>query len=207
MHIERLGISFCCITGPRSVSISPGLAVLLNGSTFKTSMKYRVQCTIPGRNREEQTPFSQACSLLSALKDGVSREAITPRTVSVDAISVSFEAEKVTNRLRRIKSVPGSIPNRARYFQVLQQCIAKDKAAKPQQRIRAFLGALKRSAESVPGAKIFLGAITPRTSGVKRKKVPTNPTTASTRAQKWKFDPPAPVPIRQLRLFIHKKSK
>ncbi|GBP63081.1 hypothetical protein EVAR_50037_1 [Eumeta japonica] len=38
-YAERLEISVCCTTEPRSMSISPGLKVLLNGSIFKTRKK------------------------------------------------------------------------------------------------------------------------------------------------------------------------
>ncbi|GBP87157.1 hypothetical protein EVAR_62626_1 [Eumeta japonica] len=121
---ERLGINSCCLTGPRSMSISPRSAVFLNGSTFKTSKKRKVfdalslvkvgakKCRIARtKNKtlmlfswEEKTLFFQACTLLSSLGDLGSEGAITPHTISVDEMSVSFETGEVVDRLGCIKA-------------------------------------------------------------------------------------------------------
>ncbi|GBP15069.1 hypothetical protein EVAR_6710_1 [Eumeta japonica] len=106
------------------MSISPELVVLLNDSTFKTSMKRKVfdalslvevegkKCKVVRiKNKtillfswEEKTLFSQACSLLSFLGDLGSEGAITPRTISVDAMSVSFNTGKIVDRLEYVKA-------------------------------------------------------------------------------------------------------
>ncbi|GBP15768.1 hypothetical protein EVAR_93950_1 [Eumeta japonica] len=87
---EQLGICFGSKTRPHSISISLGLAVLLNGSTFEISMK---------RNTFD------AYLLLSTLGDAGSGKAISSRTISVDAILVSFETGEVVDRLECIKEV------------------------------------------------------------------------------------------------------
>ncbi|GBP05870.1 hypothetical protein EVAR_5156_1 [Eumeta japonica] len=83
-NTERLSVCFCCTNRPRSASILPGLAVLLNNCTFKTSMKRKVFDTLfqieIGENKcriikisnkmirlfswKEETLFSQVSSLL-----------------------------------------------------------------------------------------------------------------------------------------------
>ncbi|KAF9823286.1 hypothetical protein SFRURICE_019095 [Spodoptera frugiperda] len=56
---ERLGIAFCNTAHQKWLTISPGLASLLNGSTFKTSMRRRVFEALP-----EIKLVGQSCRLL-----------------------------------------------------------------------------------------------------------------------------------------------
>ncbi|GBP37729.1 hypothetical protein EVAR_23779_1 [Eumeta japonica] len=49
---------------------------------------------------KKKTPFFLACSLLSSLGDPSFEGVTTPRTLSVDAMSVSFETGAVVDRLR-----------------------------------------------------------------------------------------------------------
>ncbi|GBP66168.1 hypothetical protein EVAR_81825_1 [Eumeta japonica] len=96
-NIERLRISFCCTTGSRSISISPGLAVLLNSSTLKTSIKRKVFDALP--LVEVRGMF------VIVIFGGPGFEgAITPRTISVDAMLVFFETGEVVDRLQYIKA-------------------------------------------------------------------------------------------------------
>ncbi|GBP65995.1 hypothetical protein EVAR_47495_1 [Eumeta japonica] len=113
----RLGISFCCTTEPRSMSISPKLALLLNGSTFKTSMKCKV---------------FEALSLVEVGGDRNSKGVITRRIRSVDAMSVSFKTEEVVERLRCIKApeVHKVVVCEDRGSERLQQRINEDKKPK-----------------------------------------------------------------------------
>ncbi|GBP80865.1 hypothetical protein EVAR_54902_1 [Eumeta japonica] len=101
-------------------------------------------------------PFSQARLLLSRLRVASLGEAISSRTISVDAMSVSLETVEVANRLGCIKA-----------SEVHEQRIAEDKIAmleenkqrvekeksKFQEHIHVFMEVLERAAKSLPGVK------------------------------------------------------
>ncbi|GBP69959.1 hypothetical protein EVAR_85727_1 [Eumeta japonica] len=157
---------------------------------------------------EEKTPFSHACSLLSSLRDSSSEGAITLRTISVDAMSVSSETDliKVDTGGYSILSEGSS------GFERFQQHIAEHKKteleesrqrahkekSESQRRIHLFLGALGRAVKGLPRAKSLQGASTSKPKR-KKPKVPIDPKIAPIRAQKGEVDPPVPITVRQLR--------
>lgn len=117
-NTERLGIAFCNAKAPRSVTISPGLAVLLKGSTTRTSMrrkKYEARTASSGdgfrvlrtRNKvvvifeagEVRTEFAQACSVLENLTGDLGA-----RIISVDAMVVAYEKGEVRDYIGVIKA-------------------------------------------------------------------------------------------------------
>ncbi|GBP72820.1 hypothetical protein EVAR_40321_1 [Eumeta japonica] len=106
-NTERLGIGFGSPWGKSSVSLSPGLANLINGSTSKTILKGKFdsleQLVIEGescrmvrtRNKivllftwTEDTPFIQASKVLHKLSESV---AGNTRVISIDSMSVGYE--------------------------------------------------------------------------------------------------------------------
>ncbi|GBP95351.1 hypothetical protein EVAR_85935_1 [Eumeta japonica] len=118
-NTERLGIGFGSPWGKSSVSLSPGLANLINGSTSKTILKRKTfdsleQLVIEGescrmvrtRNKivllftwTEDTPFIQASKVLHKLSES---EQATPRVISIDSMSVGYEKGNVEDYLGSI---------------------------------------------------------------------------------------------------------
>ncbi|GBP90061.1 Glutamate receptor ionotropic, kainate 2 [Eumeta japonica] len=200
----RLGISFCCTTGPCSMLIYPGLAVFLNGSTFKTSMQLKtfealLQIEVGGNNCrivriknkmillfswEQKTPFYQACSLLSTLGGADSGLTITSHIISVEAMAVSFETGEVVDRLRCIKAFTAHevVVYKTAELEKSKQRAQKEQY-KSQGRIRTLLEALRRAAKSMSGVKSLRETVTPKTKRNKPK-VPIDSKTAPTRFQK-----------------------
>ncbi|GBP96391.1 hypothetical protein EVAR_65722_1 [Eumeta japonica] len=116
---RKLGIGFGSPWGKSSVSLSPGLANLINGSTSKTILKRKTfdsleQLVIEGescrmvrtRNKivllftwTEDTPFIQASKVLHKLSES---EQATPRVISIDSMSVGYEKGNVEDYLGSI---------------------------------------------------------------------------------------------------------
>ncbi|KAF9795292.1 hypothetical protein SFRURICE_004664 [Spodoptera frugiperda] len=115
---ERLGIAFCNTTHQKWLTISPGLASLLNGSTSKTSMRRRVFEALPEiklvgqscrllrmRNKtiamfsgvDAVTCFEQACKVLSGISKWGQVEGVQSRVISVDAAVVASEKGKIAD--------------------------------------------------------------------------------------------------------------
>ncbi|XP_050553864.1 uncharacterized protein LOC126911310 [Spodoptera frugiperda] len=115
---ERLGIAFCNTAHQKWLTISPGLASLLNGSTFKTSMRRRVFEALPEiklvgqscrllrtRNKtiamfsgvDAMTCFEQACKVLSGIGKWGQVEGVQSRVISVDAAVVASEKGKIAD--------------------------------------------------------------------------------------------------------------
>ncbi|GBP92060.1 hypothetical protein EVAR_67788_1 [Eumeta japonica] len=101
-NTERLGISFRCTTGPRSMSISPGLAVLLNGSIFKTSMKCKVfnalsLAEVGGKNCNSQTILRGKMSIIHMAAYSATNSFValdkeqTDRTLKPEYITPSYD--------------------------------------------------------------------------------------------------------------------
>ncbi|XP_046977642.1 uncharacterized protein LOC124543462 [Vanessa cardui] len=112
---ESLGISFCRWENSDRVTVSPGLALLIKGSTSKVSIKRAtidaLTMQMPGaltcrlvRSKKKvvalfewgrETPFALACSQLSKIgeetQDGI------PRRISVDAMRVGPETGDVAD--------------------------------------------------------------------------------------------------------------
>uniref|UniRef100_A0A2A4JHJ8 (+)RNA virus helicase C-terminal domain-containing protein n=1 Tax=Heliothis virescens TaxID=7102 RepID=A0A2A4JHJ8_HELVI len=122
---EKLGISFCDAKPRKWVTISPGLASLMNGSTFKTSMRQRSYeelteikladqtCKVLRvRNKtvllfagtDEVSPFSQACTVLSRLGEMSTAEGFPPTTISVDAMVIAFIKGEVMDHVGCIRA-------------------------------------------------------------------------------------------------------
>ncbi|GBP19860.1 hypothetical protein EVAR_75153_1 [Eumeta japonica] len=107
-NTERLAMGFGSLWRKNSVSLSPGLTNLINGSTSRTSLKRKTfdsleQLVIEGesckmvrtRNKivllftwTEDTPFIQANKVLHKLNES---EQVTPRVISIDSMSVGYE--------------------------------------------------------------------------------------------------------------------
>lgn len=119
---EKLGICFCNARAPWAVTISPGLASLLKGSTFRATMKKKTYEALPsalvGSHRcrilrtrgktialfepsEVDTEFARACLLLSSWgrEDGKG-----PRRVSVDAMVVGYEKGEVRDYMGAVRA-------------------------------------------------------------------------------------------------------
>lgn len=109
---ERLGICFCNARRRNTVTISPGLALLLKGSNFRATMRKKIfealaevtiadhRCRIVRiKNKvialfvtgDDATEFAQACSLLSTFGREEDGQSNPPRKISVDAMVVAFE--------------------------------------------------------------------------------------------------------------------
>ncbi|GBP71027.1 hypothetical protein EVAR_57795_1 [Eumeta japonica] len=150
-------------------------------------------------------------------------EAISCRTIRVDAMAVSFKIREIVDQLGCIKAsevhevvVHENQGENLNYLlqrdPIDPQHIAEDKIAmleESRQRaekeksesqgcIDAFLGALERAAKSLLRVKSLHGAGTSGTKA-KKSKVPMDPKTVPTRTQKGGVDPAVPVPVRQLR--------
>jgi hypothetical protein len=110
-NTERVGIAFCNARGRSTVYLSPGLGALLNGSTFKISMKRRVYdalqtvtfekhtCRIVRKNNKtialfsggnEVTEFAEACKVLSQIGARGTGGNVQPVKISVDAMVVGY---------------------------------------------------------------------------------------------------------------------
>ncbi|XP_050563633.1 uncharacterized protein LOC126913011 [Spodoptera frugiperda] len=123
---ERLGISYCIGTSrPRArITISPGLAALINGSTTKSTIKGSKYAALPQvevathrcrlmRHKGKtialfewgvETPFAQASSLLRQIGEAGGDPAFTARTISVDAMAVGGERGEVADRFGCLKA-------------------------------------------------------------------------------------------------------
>lgn len=123
---EKLGISFCIGSSRAAarIPISPGLAALINGSTTKTTMKGSKYAALPwvevashrcrlvrfkGKTIAllewgEDTPFTQASSLLQRIREAGEYTAATARTISVDAMVVGGERGDVADRFGCLKA-------------------------------------------------------------------------------------------------------
>ncbi|GBP41153.1 hypothetical protein EVAR_31278_1 [Eumeta japonica] len=202
------------------MSISPGLAVLLNGSTFKTLLSARC-CHLRGigfGESDHTSHYKCGCDVRVLRRP-------TPTCIKAPEVHevVVYEdrGENLNYLLQRdlinIVNIVDTWGNPITTEGLsgskrLQRCITEYNKAvladsrqrvfkqnsKFNKRIRAFLGALERRTKSLPCTKYRQGA---STSQAKRKKptVPIDPKTAPTRAQKGEIDPPALVPIRRLR--------
>ncbi|GBP43376.1 hypothetical protein EVAR_34292_1 [Eumeta japonica] len=100
-------------------------------------------------------------------------QAIIPRTTRYDRSCEKSELEKSKQRIYKEKS-------------------------EYQGRICEFLGALGRAAKSLSGAKTYREQLHLKRKG-RNQKVPIDPKIALIKDQKREVDPPAPVPVRQLR--------
>lgn len=120
---ESIGLSFCR-ANRRDVSISPGLATLLNGSTSKTSIKRKTFTALPesvlaeypcrivrSKNKTialfewgEQTPFAQVCSVLVKLGEAEASVQDVPRKISVDAMVLGGDVGEVADRFGCLKA-------------------------------------------------------------------------------------------------------
>lgn len=121
-NTEKLGISFCRATAQKWVTISPGLALLLNGSTSKISLKRKKynelqtatvadqRCRVVRvKNKvvalfemsEQSTCFAQACSALASFGEN---SAVTPKKISVDAMVVAYEKGEVKDYIGLLKA-------------------------------------------------------------------------------------------------------
>lgn len=115
---ERLGIAFCNTSNQKWLKISPGLASLLNGSTFKTSMRRKQYEALPEiklmgltcrllrtRNKtiamfpgvDSMTCFQQACKVLSGIGRWGEVDGVTSRIISVDAAVVASQKGKTAD--------------------------------------------------------------------------------------------------------------
>ncbi|XP_063823084.1 uncharacterized protein LOC135073021 [Ostrinia nubilalis] len=123
-NTERLGIAFCNAMGKNTVNISPGLGALLNGSTFKTTMRKKVynslqtatvegvECRIVRKNNKtvvlfatdfDVTEFQLACKVLNSL--GTRSTQTTPaRKISVDAMIVGYRGGETRDYMGVIQS-------------------------------------------------------------------------------------------------------
>lgn len=122
---ERLGICFCCAMARNTVTISPGLALLLKGSNFKATMRRKVfealaevtianhRCRIVRiKNKvialfvqgEDVTEYAQACSLLSVFGRKEEDLEVTPRKISVDAMVVAYEKAEARDYIGAVRA-------------------------------------------------------------------------------------------------------
>lgn len=128
-NAERFGISFCNAMArdrkSRSVTISPGLSALLNGSTSKITMKrktYNALTEIEVANQRcrlvrsknktialfegstDKSSFTQACHVLASFGETGGSDTETPYKISVDAMAVGYEKGEVADRVGCIKA-------------------------------------------------------------------------------------------------------
>lgn len=110
-NTEKIGIAFCNDMAKTNVYISPGLGSLLNGSTFKTSMRRKAynelpvvtvekeQCRIVRKNNKtialfsngpKVTGFEKACKVLTRMGERGADGITGPRKISVDAMVVGY---------------------------------------------------------------------------------------------------------------------
>ncbi|XP_050563196.1 uncharacterized protein LOC118276113 isoform X1 [Spodoptera frugiperda] len=122
---ERLGIAFCEKRNSKWLTISPGLASLINGSTSRTSMRRKVYDALPDmkllgrscrllrtRNKtiamfssvDSITCFAQACGVLSGVGEWGDVEGIHSRIISVDAAVVAYEKGKTADLMGCIRA-------------------------------------------------------------------------------------------------------
>ncbi|XP_072948186.1 uncharacterized protein [Epargyreus clarus] len=122
---ERFGISFCNTNCSGRVAISPGLAALLNGSTFRATMKRstynalseisvaNTRCKIVrSRNKtialfegsDNETQFAQACAILLRLGDPSENPDTTPRVLSLDAMVVGYIKGRAEDHMGSLKA-------------------------------------------------------------------------------------------------------
>ncbi|KAF9799285.1 hypothetical protein SFRURICE_016237, partial [Spodoptera frugiperda] len=122
---ERLGIAFCEKRNNKWLTISPGLASLINGSTSRTSMRRKVYDALPDmkllgrscrllrtRNKtiamfssvDSITGFAQACEVLSGVGEWGDVEGIHSRIISVDAAVVAYEKGKTVDLMGCIRA-------------------------------------------------------------------------------------------------------
>lgn len=111
-NTERVGIAFCNAWARNTVYISPGLGALLNGSTFKTTMRRRAYnelqtvtvekqtCKIVRKNNKtialfstelDHTEFELACRVLARTGERGANEDVRPTVISVDAMVVGYQ--------------------------------------------------------------------------------------------------------------------
>lgn len=118
-----LGISFCRVAQKR-VAISPGLSSLLNGSTYKTTLKSKTYDALPEANIgdhpcrlvrwktktialfewREKSPFAQAGSVLSKMGETGEGDRNSCRNIHVDAMTIESEAGEVADNLGCLKA-------------------------------------------------------------------------------------------------------
>jgi ribonuclease HI len=122
---ERVGVAFCNDRAKRNIYLSPGLGLLLNGSTSKTTMRRKVYDALPtvtvGSERcrivrrknktialfatdDRSTAFEKACSVLTGLGERESRDTHTPRVLSIDAMAVSYHTGETRDHLGALQA-------------------------------------------------------------------------------------------------------
>lgn len=122
---EKLGICFCNARQRNTVTISPGLALLLKGSNFRATMRKKIfealaevtvadhRCRIVRiKNKviallvtgDDATEFAQACSLLTAFGREGDRQNSPPRKISVDAMVVAYEKAEARDYMGLVKA-------------------------------------------------------------------------------------------------------
>ena len=125
VNSERLGIGFCNLASRKYVTISPGLAVLLNGSTSRTSMRRKTydalaeveladrRCRIVRAKNKiialfegntEESQFAQACSVLASFGEAEPEVIGGSRIISVDAMVVAHLKGQTVDRMGAIRA-------------------------------------------------------------------------------------------------------
>ncbi|XP_046978117.1 uncharacterized protein LOC124543839 [Vanessa cardui] len=122
---ERVGMAFCNDRAKTNVYVSPGLGLLLNGSTRKTSMRRKIYdalpsvtvegqpCRIVRRNNktivlfatdDDTTAFHKAHKVLAALGEAGLERGSDPRVISVDAMVVAYHKGETKDHLGAIQA-------------------------------------------------------------------------------------------------------
>ncbi|KAL0812196.1 hypothetical protein ABMA28_009571 [Loxostege sticticalis] len=118
-NTERMGIAFCGASSSKSITISPGLGALLNGSTSKSTMRLKVYNALPvvlvegcrcrivrEKNKlialfcgDDTTAFRQACEVLQKVGSRGVEGNTTPKKISVDAMIVGYQGGETRDYL------------------------------------------------------------------------------------------------------------
>ncbi|XP_053618054.1 uncharacterized protein LOC128679687 [Plodia interpunctella] len=122
---ERVGVAFCNDRAKTNIYISPGLGLLLNGSTSKTTMRRKVYDALPtvsvGGQRcrmvrrknktialfatdDISTAFQKVCSVLTSIGGCVLGDTPIPRVLSVDAMAVSHHTGETRDHLGALEA-------------------------------------------------------------------------------------------------------
>ncbi|XP_060809452.1 uncharacterized protein LOC132901769 [Amyelois transitella] len=117
---ERVGVAFCNDRAKTNVYISPGLGLLLNGSTSKTTMRRKIydalptvsvggqRCRIVRRKNktialfatdDNSTAFQKVCSVLKDIGNWRTGDTHTPKVLSVDVMAVSHHTGETRDHL------------------------------------------------------------------------------------------------------------